>query len=404
MALESYWAMAFILPKGIIKEVEKRLRSFLWRGTSNRGYQKVAWDLICRPYEEGGLGVRDVLALNQALMSKNLWDVIRGKRDSIWLDWIFQNRLRDQTVWVARENTGSWSWRKLLTLRAALIPHIQFRIGDGANFSLWNDPWHNLGPLITHFPRGPQVTRTCPSNSLDTVIEVGQWRWPLITDIEHLDILHLLPDIHGGDDSIAWIPDGGNFSSSFASNVFRPPGPTVGWSLLLVGFFRIPRHCFILWLAILGKLSTLDKPWLGHLGRECVLCSDGQEKTHEHLFFTCSYSRRCVTTVRQRVRFPWPYQDWQRGILWASVTWRNTHMVCSAYRALLASIVYHIWQERNRRRFQGIERPSFLLSSMAVEEVKQRIVSVNLGPFVSTRGLYCLWQISWPVEGGADFS
>ncbi|KAL0444902.1 UNVERIFIED_CONTAM: hypothetical protein Slati_2212900 [Sesamum latifolium] len=40
MALEIYWAMAFILPKGIIKEVEKRLRSFLWKGTSNRGYPK----------------------------------------------------------------------------------------------------------------------------------------------------------------------------------------------------------------------------------------------------------------------------------------------------------------------------------------------------------------------------
>ncbi|KAL0439802.1 UNVERIFIED_CONTAM: hypothetical protein Slati_2463200 [Sesamum latifolium] len=60
MALEIYWAMAFILPKGIIKEVEKRLRSFLWKGTSDRGYPKVAWDLICRPYEEDGLGLRDV--------------------------------------------------------------------------------------------------------------------------------------------------------------------------------------------------------------------------------------------------------------------------------------------------------------------------------------------------------
>ncbi|KAL0293995.1 UNVERIFIED_CONTAM: hypothetical protein Sradi_6909500 [Sesamum radiatum] len=109
MALVVYWAMTFILPKGIIKEVEKRLMSFLWRGTSNRGYSKVTWDLVCRPYEEGELSLRDVLALNQVLMSTHLWDVIRGDRDSIWVDWIFKNCLRDQTVWLARENTGSWS-------------------------------------------------------------------------------------------------------------------------------------------------------------------------------------------------------------------------------------------------------------------------------------------------------
>ncbi|KAL0420606.1 UNVERIFIED_CONTAM: hypothetical protein Slati_3083500 [Sesamum latifolium] len=97
-------------------------------------------DLVCRPYEEGGLGLRDVQNLNQALMSKHLWDVIRGKQDSIWVDWIFQNRLRDQTVWTASEKKGSWSWRKLLKLRAVLLLHIQYRIGDGVNLSLWKDP------------------------------------------------------------------------------------------------------------------------------------------------------------------------------------------------------------------------------------------------------------------------
>ncbi|KAL0444901.1 UNVERIFIED_CONTAM: hypothetical protein Slati_2212800 [Sesamum latifolium] len=99
-------------------------------------------------------------------MSKHLWDVIRGKQDSIWVDWIFQNLLRDQTVWTASEKTGSWSWRKLLKLRAVLLPHIQYRIGDGVNFSLWKDPWHSLGPLIACFPRGPHITRTCVHDPL----------------------------------------------------------------------------------------------------------------------------------------------------------------------------------------------------------------------------------------------
>ncbi|KAL0282976.1 UNVERIFIED_CONTAM: Transposon TX1 uncharacterized protein [Sesamum radiatum] len=44
ISFEVYWAMAFILPKGIIKEMIKRLRTFLWKGTSAYGYPKVAWE------------------------------------------------------------------------------------------------------------------------------------------------------------------------------------------------------------------------------------------------------------------------------------------------------------------------------------------------------------------------
>ncbi|KAL0381970.1 UNVERIFIED_CONTAM: hypothetical protein Scaly_0484300 [Sesamum calycinum] len=126
--------MAFILPKGIIKEMIKRLRTFLWKGTSSSGYPKVAWEIVCRPIEEGGQGIKDIFALNRALMSKHLWAVIKQDRTSIWVDWIFQVRLRDCSIWTAKDNKGAWGWRKMLTLRHTLLSHIHFR--GGWNFFL----------------------------------------------------------------------------------------------------------------------------------------------------------------------------------------------------------------------------------------------------------------------------
>ncbi|KAL0286501.1 UNVERIFIED_CONTAM: hypothetical protein Scaly_2791800 [Sesamum calycinum] len=70
MALNTYWAMAFTLPKGIIKEIEKCLENFLWKGVAGTGYLKVAWPQVCNPVDEGGLRVRDIQSLNLALMSR----------------------------------------------------------------------------------------------------------------------------------------------------------------------------------------------------------------------------------------------------------------------------------------------------------------------------------------------
>ncbi|KAL0290050.1 UNVERIFIED_CONTAM: Retrovirus-related Pol polyprotein from type-2 retrotransposable element R2DM, partial [Sesamum radiatum] len=85
VSLEVYWAMAFILPKGIINEMIKRLHTFLWKGTSSSGYPKVAWEIVCRPIAEGGQGIKDIFALNRALMSKHLWAVIKQDQTSFGL-------------------------------------------------------------------------------------------------------------------------------------------------------------------------------------------------------------------------------------------------------------------------------------------------------------------------------
>ncbi|KAK4381319.1 putative ribonuclease H protein [Sesamum angolense] len=99
MSLKVYWAMAFILPKGVIREVEKKMRTFLWKGNSAVGYPKVAWSVVCKPIEEGGQGIRDILALNKALMSRHLWNVIQNNQSSIWVKWIAHTRLRHKSVW-----------------------------------------------------------------------------------------------------------------------------------------------------------------------------------------------------------------------------------------------------------------------------------------------------------------
>ncbi|KAL2247302.1 UNVERIFIED_CONTAM: hypothetical protein Sindi_2582500 [Sesamum indicum] len=398
LSLSLYWSSAFILPKKVTNEIEKRLRTFLWKGTTNSGYAKVAWKDLCRPKDEGGIGFKDIAILNRTLMTKKLCDIIRCDRTSIWVEWLYQGRLRDTSIWTITENGGSWGWRKILRLRAFLRPMVDYQIGDGRTFYLWQDPWHYLGPLSVTFPRGPRLLRIEESARLSTVISEGEWQWPPITDFECLEITHGLPTIHGGEDRIIWRFDQGKPTTQTLYRLFDPPGPKVGWASLLSGSLKIPRHLFILWLAILGKLATTDKSWLAHLG-PCILCNEGATETHGHLFFQCRFSRQCLTAIRRMVRYSWPNRDWKTDIEWASQKWRGKHIVNISYRALLTSCVYHIWRERNLRRFEHTERTPSTMALLIVEDIKQRILSISLPRSVSTRALYRLWRIPWPVEG-----
>ncbi|KAL2237506.1 UNVERIFIED_CONTAM: hypothetical protein Sindi_0942300 [Sesamum indicum] len=352
LSLSLYWSSAFILPKKVTNEIEKRLRTFLWKGTTNSGYAK------------GGLGFKDIAILNRALMTKKLCDIIRCDRTSIWVEWLYQGRLRDTSIWTIREHGGSWGWRKILRQRVFLRPMVDYQIGDGRTFYLWQDPWHYLGPLSVTFPRGPRLLRMEESARLSTVINEGEWQWPPITDFECPEITHDLPTIHGGEDRIIWRFDQGKPTTQALYRLFDPPGLKVGWSSLLSGSLKIPRYLFILWLAILGKLATTDKSWLAHLG-PCILCNEGATETHDHLFFQCRFSR----------------QDWITDIEWASQRWRGKHIVNISYRALLASCVYHIWRERNLRRFEHTERTPSTMALLIVQDIRQRILNcgVSLG-------------------------
>ncbi|KAL0283156.1 UNVERIFIED_CONTAM: hypothetical protein Sradi_7238800 [Sesamum radiatum] len=154
-------------------------------------------------------------------------------------------------------------------------------------------------------------------------------------------------------------------------------------------------------LAIQGRLSTTDKPWLQHLGTGCVLCQEGHPESHEHLFFMCSFATRCIHAIRREISLPWPYHNWSRIIRWASARWRGRHVVNAAYRALLSSLVYHLWRERNLRVFQHSSRTTEDIARIVVTEIRDLIICKQLPKSISTRGLYRLWRIPWPVEGDA---
>ncbi|KAL0294970.1 UNVERIFIED_CONTAM: hypothetical protein Sradi_6858100 [Sesamum radiatum] len=245
-SLHIYWSSVFILPKSIIKVIEQYMRTFLWKGASGSGLVNVSWDQVCKPKEEGGLGIRRVLHMNQALILRHVWRILQEDPNSIWVAWVLRYMLRNHTIWTVNTASASWCWKKLVKVSWLLREGLDYRVGDGCKFRLWTDLWHPEGPLIHKFPRGPTITGLPADSRLILVIHQGQWCWPSQTDFDIQQIMAELPSIYSQrHDEISWKPG---------------------------GKFCLSRHVFILWLAILERLSTMDRIWAASTGQGCVLC------------------------------------------------------------------------------------------------------------------------------------
>ncbi|KAL2246404.1 UNVERIFIED_CONTAM: hypothetical protein Sindi_2908600, partial [Sesamum indicum] len=83
-------------------------------------------------------------------------------------------------------------------------------------------------PLCDSFPRGSRLLGLHESSRLSTVIHEGVWQWPLITDLECLEITHVLPTIFGGEDRIIWRFENDRPTAQTIYELFDPPGPKVG--------------------------------------------------------------------------------------------------------------------------------------------------------------------------------
>lgn len=60
-----------ILTKSVLDGLDRVSRSFLWRSTpEKRKKHLVAWDRVCLPRREGGLGIRASKDMNKAFLGK----------------------------------------------------------------------------------------------------------------------------------------------------------------------------------------------------------------------------------------------------------------------------------------------------------------------------------------------
>ncbi|GJU56754.1 putative RNA-directed DNA polymerase [Tanacetum coccineum] len=242
-----YWASVFILPTRLMLELEQVMRGFLWcQGEMKRGKAKVAWEAVCLPKKEGGLGISRLEAVNMALITSHIWSLLTCK-ESLWVRWIHTYKLKGRSFWEILLRGDDAGFR----LNAKVYDIIHH--GSWC----WSNDWVSKYPLL--------VNATVPHLSI--VADRLIWRKLVAVDSE--------------------------FSVAKVWDCIRPQSNAVDWFHVVWFSQQIPRHVIHLWLVIKRKLKTQDtlRQWDVSSNTNlhplrCPLCGT-QPDSHDHLFFEC---------------------------------------------------------------------------------------------------------------------
>ncbi|CAL8122129.1 unnamed protein product [Prunus armeniaca] len=217
------------LPMSTCNQLDKLNMNFLWGFTGDKTkIHLVNWDTVCQPKSFGGLGIKKIHCMNQALLAKTGWKIVQ----------------KDQGLW------------------SQVLNGLKWRVGNGDNILFWKDNWAGCGPLENFF------TISLSDDLLewtvsDFLTEQG-WNTNWLLGCLPLDVVQKIHCIHVGLVSAAckvslgplysWAPCGfvgnGDVRKCLMSTLLLLIGPTFqsfnllgnGWWLTAPRILRLPTN------------------------------------------------------------------------------------------------------------------------------------------------------------------
>nr|XP_043611422.1 uncharacterized protein LOC122583015 [Erigeron canadensis] len=399
-SMHIYWASIFILPARVIKELEQKMRNFLWgMGPGGKVKSKASWKSVCLPKYEGGLGIKRISNFNKALITSHIWSIVTD-RESLWVRWIHSYKLKGRNFWdVTPCGSMSWGWRKILLLRDTIRPYIWKNIGNGLSTLVWNDTWNERCPL-RNFISTRDIMRAgfrLDSNITD-VLSNDQWTWPQewYNTYPVLDQIHPPMVHHNIHDRTVWKDLDGveqEFSVSEVWNDVRYKQDKVPWVNSVWFSTCVPRHAFHLWLVFHNKLKTQDRLKAWEVGSAtnlnlmcCPFCQKGID-SRSHLFFQCSFSLQVWGQIKHMANMSAVVESWDSIARWlisrSSSTQNSAESVIA--RLLVAAASYFLWLERNSRLFSNTKCSEAQVREKIMTTVRLKLLSLKFKATSSNR-------------------
>jgi hypothetical protein len=140
------------IPKGVRKRLDFYRSRFFWQSDeTKRKYRLTKWNIICRPKDQGGLGIEVLELKNKCLLSKWLFKLLN--EEGVWQELLRNKYLGSKPLaQVLSSPTDSQFWKGLMRVKEEFFSRGFFKIGDGLSTRFWEDVWLGDAPLAQQYP------------------------------------------------------------------------------------------------------------------------------------------------------------------------------------------------------------------------------------------------------------
>ncbi|KAF6155714.1 hypothetical protein GIB67_007151 [Kingdonia uniflora] len=187
-------------PQSLIKEGYAIIQNCIWtRDPSKRKGITLRWEKMCKPIREGGLGIRSLKEVHNAMLCKlNL----------IFTQMIYA-KFHTSYGEMIQYHMNSSVWLGIKFVETINKPFIGWIIGNGKKIDFWRDSWATCTPLREHISLPNHLCKLCTAKVSDFINSDG---WNVPSDISlvflamGIDITSIPCNPNGKDIQI-WKPD-----------------------------------------------------------------------------------------------------------------------------------------------------------------------------------------------------
>jgi hypothetical protein len=186
-AIPTYNMSVFQLPATLCKELEGLMQRFWWGHMAKEAnVHWMSWEKMGRSKSIGGLGFRDLIMFNKALLAKQGWCLMQNPESLIAQVLRAKYFPCDSFLSSVVGTRPSFVWRSLLSAIDLLKEGLVWRVGDGKSIHIWNEQWL---PTPTYFLVQSPPRVISADSAVSTLIDsdLRGWNTRLINAIFSLE-------------------------------------------------------------------------------------------------------------------------------------------------------------------------------------------------------------------------